>query len=135
MPWVCSLFSALSVRAVEGIGKNITTSAEHGDYYRPLAPGDYIITIEADGYIPFSASAIVPDDGSGVVLNAVLQQLPDGSHVAEPNAGTLAAYTKGFASDQLLLLAAAPLLLQGLRMAHIRLKKRASDPSTWQRTL
>jgi hypothetical protein len=125
------------VRAVEGIGKNITTSAEHGDYYRPLAPGDYIITIEADGYIPFSASAIVPDDGSGVVLNAVLQQLPgmDGSHGADPNDGALAAYTKGFASDQLLLLAAAPLLLQGLRMAHIRLKKRASDPSAWQRAL
>lgn len=59
-----------------------------GDFYRPLAPGQYGVLVAAEGYASFSANVTVPEDGSGVALDVVLLPLgPAGSGGAGSGGG------------------------------------------------
>ncbi|GAB4822565.1 hypothetical protein N2152v2_009611 [Parachlorella kessleri] len=59
---------------VAGIDFTVSSRQRFGDFYRPLAPGQYGILVSSDGYLPFSTNITVPADGSGAVLDVILQQ-------------------------------------------------------------
>ena len=61
--------------AVAGIDKDVRSSLPFGDFYRPLAPGDYTVTVTSRGYTSYSANVTVPADGSGASLRVALRQL------------------------------------------------------------
>lgn len=53
------LVAAISVK---GIDRTIYSGPVFGDFHRSLAPGKYLITVSADGYVPVEKTARVPDD-------------------------------------------------------------------------
>ena len=57
---------------VNGIAKVTKSGAKFGDYYRPLAPGKYKLTVKKAGYKTTSATVVVPASGKGVIQNFVL---------------------------------------------------------------
>jgi carboxypeptidase D len=57
---------------VKGIAKTTKSGPTFGDYYRPLAPGKYTITVKKAGYKSSTASVVVPSTGKGVIRNFVL---------------------------------------------------------------
>lgn len=57
---------------VEGISTVTASRDKFGDYYRPLAPGRYMVMVSKDGYKPFSVNLTVPADGSGAQRHFVL---------------------------------------------------------------
>lgn len=64
--------------SVQGIPHDITAGAAFGDFYRPLAPGDWLITASLPGYSNATVPVTVPADGSGVVLDFQLAPLDKG---------------------------------------------------------
>ena len=61
--------------SVQGIPHDITAGATFGDFYRPVAPGDWLVTASLAGYGNASVPVSVPKDGSGVVLDFQLGAL------------------------------------------------------------
>uniref|UniRef100_A0A061S7Q8 Carboxypeptidase D n=1 Tax=Tetraselmis sp. GSL018 TaxID=582737 RepID=A0A061S7Q8_9CHLO len=61
---------------VAGISKAIRAS-RFGDFYRPLAPGNYTVTASAAGYMAQSKEVAIPRDGSGARLEFVLPSAGD----------------------------------------------------------
>ncbi|GAB4823357.1 hypothetical protein N2152v2_010403 [Parachlorella kessleri] len=57
---------------VEGIDKVVKSKSPYGDFYRPLAPGDYTVMFSAPGYVTETTNVTVPGDGSGVGLDVFL---------------------------------------------------------------
>ncbi|GAX75469.1 hypothetical protein CEUSTIGMA_g2912.t1 [Chlamydomonas eustigma] len=49
------------------------SSCPSGQYYRPLAPGLYNMTVESSGHIASTVEIRVPEDGLGLVLNIELK--------------------------------------------------------------
>ena len=49
--------------SIQGIDKDILPDPEHGDYYRMLPPGNYIITAQSFGYLTQSMNIAVPING------------------------------------------------------------------------
>eukprot|EP00210_Caulerpa_lentillifera_P000762 g737.t1 len=62
---------------VKGIKKILHSRAEFGDFYRPLSPGAYNITISAKGFYSKSAEILIPEDGTGYKLNFTLKSFRD----------------------------------------------------------
>lgn len=61
--------------SVEGIDHDVSTRAKFGDFYRPLAPGRYVVTAKADGYKSTSKTIRIPDElGEGAVYEFVLTE-------------------------------------------------------------
>lgn len=71
---------------------------QFGDYYRPLAPGTYSVTVSKRGYAPASAEVTVPEDGSGVHKDWVLEPLPTEHKPAPTAAAWSAMATAGYGS-------------------------------------
>eukprot|EP00887_Chlorella_sp_A99_P003980 scaffold11.g3980.t1 len=65
--------------SVAGIDKMVHSRAKWGDYYRPLAPGEYKVTVSKAGYRSATALVTVPADGSGVRRDFVLAPARTGS--------------------------------------------------------
>jgi hypothetical protein len=59
--------------SVEGVDFSVHSGWQHGDYYRPLAPGRYTLVVRSEGYMPSRSNVTVPENGSGVVRNFVLR--------------------------------------------------------------
>mmetsp|Transcript_26432 Transcript_26432/g.57658 ORF Transcript_26432/g.57658 Transcript_26432/m.57658 type:complete len:493 (+) Transcript_26432:213-1691(+) len=53
---------------VIGLTRNVTTS-QFGDFYRPLAPGNYTVRVSANKHLPVMMNITVPADGSGLRLS------------------------------------------------------------------
>ena len=62
---------------MQGIPHDVTAGATFGDFYRPLAPGNWLVTASLPGYSNASVPVTVPADGSGVVLDFQLSPLDD----------------------------------------------------------
>jgi len=60
---------------VKGIEKDYFTRPEFGDFYRPLKPGRYDVTISADGYQNYPTRITIPDNGTGEVYRFELETL------------------------------------------------------------
>lgn len=60
--------------SVVDISTHVTSSAAFGDFYRPLAPGQYMLVAEAYGYITGRHAVDVPEDGSGIHHNFTLSE-------------------------------------------------------------
>ncbi|GMH44659.1 hypothetical protein BSKO_12611 [Bryopsis sp. KO-2023] len=55
---------------VEGIDHVVKTRPEFGDFYRPLAPGSYVVTARVEGYEDVSIDVTIPGGlGNGVVYD------------------------------------------------------------------
>ncbi|KAL4531307.1 hypothetical protein Ndes2437A_g08645 [Nannochloris sp. 'desiccata'] len=59
---------------VKGNARVSNSGAKFGDYYRPLAPGKYTITVKKAGYKSASVAVVVPRNGKGVIRNFVLKK-------------------------------------------------------------
>jgi hypothetical protein len=57
---------------VEGNSRSVLTRDGFGDFYRPLAPGRYTVTVSKAGFKPLSVNLTVPEDGSGAQRHFVL---------------------------------------------------------------
>lgn len=53
---------------------------------RPLAPGSYIVTASAEGFVSRSAEVLIPSEGSGRIHNFVLEPLASPKEVCFPHA-------------------------------------------------
>ena len=62
---------------MQGVRHDVTASASFGDFYRPLAPGNWLITASLPGYGNASVPVTVPRDGSGVMLDFQLAALDE----------------------------------------------------------
>ncbi|KAK9814699.1 hypothetical protein WJX72_010093 [[Myrmecia] bisecta] len=62
--------------SVQGIDFNVSASATFGDYYRPLAPGQYTVTASMDGYAPATQVVTVPADNIGKAVKHADDLLP-----------------------------------------------------------
>lgn len=61
--------------SVDGIDKVIMSKGSFGDFYRPLAPGQYLVRVSAPGYRIFSQTVTVPSGiGEGYVLRVFLSK-------------------------------------------------------------
>lgn len=58
---------------VEGSDMVVKSTAEFGDFYRPLAPGEYTVIVEKEGYNTIRTNVTVPKDGRGVIKHLTLQ--------------------------------------------------------------
>lgn len=58
---------------VEGSNMIVKSTVEFGDFYRPLAPGKYTITVQKEGYTTFRTNVTVPRDGRGVSKDFILR--------------------------------------------------------------
>uniref|UniRef100_T1J6F0 Peptidase M14 domain-containing protein n=1 Tax=Strigamia maritima TaxID=126957 RepID=T1J6F0_STRMM len=56
--------------SVSGINHNVVSSLD-GDYWRLLAPGNYVVTVSKDGYSRVNRSVIIPEIGA-ITLNFTL---------------------------------------------------------------
>lgn len=65
---------------MQGVPHDVTAGAAFGNFYRPLAPGDWLITASLPGYGNASVPVSVPADGSGVVLEFQLAPLDETGH-------------------------------------------------------
>lgn len=64
---------------IEGISKTVHSRPEFGDFYRPLSPGIYNVTVIAKGFYSKSVEISVPEDGSGYQRNFRLRPNEDAS--------------------------------------------------------
>ena len=108
---------------VEGIDFTVRSGWQHGDYYRPLAPGRYTLLVRREGYMPYRSNVTVPDSGAGVVRNFVLRQRPS---PAQPTMTRAAKVAVALGDSQVhgnnwFLVVGALLLLLGLWQIHKRL--------------
>eukprot|EP00208_Stichococcus_sp_RCC1054_P000069 CAMPEP_0206143764 /NCGR_PEP_ID=MMETSP1473-20131121/21729_1 /ASSEMBLY_ACC=CAM_ASM_001109 /TAXON_ID=1461547 /ORGANISM="Stichococcus sp, Strain RCC1054" /LENGTH=569 /DNA_ID=CAMNT_0053539315 /DNA_START=81 /DNA_END=1787 /DNA_ORIENTATION=- len=72
--------------SVTGVSTYVTSSPTFGDFYRPLAPGNYELVAEAEGYRSARGSIEVPADGIGVRHNFTLAV--DSTHKPQPKSGS-----------------------------------------------
>jgi len=61
--------------SVRGTKWTVTSGRQFGDYYRPLAPGTYVVQVTKSGYKSSAATITVPADGRGVTHNFELMKL------------------------------------------------------------
>lgn len=55
-----------------GLDKAVQSHAQRGDFYRPLAPGRYTVTLSHPGFKPLTHNLTVPADGSGAQRHFLL---------------------------------------------------------------
>lgn len=60
---------------VKGNARVSKSGAEFGEYYRPLAPGKYTITVKKAGYKSASVAVVVPKNGKGAIRKFVLKKI------------------------------------------------------------
>jgi hypothetical protein len=58
--------------AVEGIDKVLKSKHSFGNFYRPLAPGEYTLIFSSAGFSPEIANMTVLEDDSGIELEVYL---------------------------------------------------------------
>lgn len=128
---------------------SVLTREGLGDYYRPLAPGRYTVTVTKEGYKPFTVNLTVPTDGSGAQRHFVLAREGSsgggevayslkslGSGGSEGGAAGALPWHSGAAAadsggahpsrgrDRLLMLAVGAAVVYGLWLTHSRLQRR-----------
>ena len=58
--------------SVAGIDWTLQSGDTFGNFYRPLAPGRYTVTVRKTGYKPAQATVTVPTSGAGVARTFAL---------------------------------------------------------------
>lgn len=62
--------------SIDGIDKTISSRASFGQFNRPLAPGNYVVRVAAEGFQSAATKVTVPNElGKGVELNVRLSKL------------------------------------------------------------
>ena len=84
-----------------GVDKAIRSHPQRADFYRPLAPGRYTVTVARAGFKPLVHNFTVPADGSGAQRHFLL--VPEGS----PGEGAVAFSLKSLARSEATATAAA----------------------------
>lgn len=113
--WACPISFA-----VEGIPLATFSSSKHGDFYRPLAPGEYTIIVKSDGYKTETVDVVIPADGTGLKHNFILtrKKQPKGK-IAQPlDSGS-------FLRDSFILVSIGLFIFYGLWAVHMKITKRA----------
>jgi len=117
---------------VEGSNFTVTSGPVHGEFFRPLAPGRYTVTVRGDGLIPTRTNVTIPVSGAGVVREFVLRprRLPSGAQQKLAVVLTPAEQNR----DNMLLLGGGILVLYGLWITHRRMVHRTFS-STRERSV
>ncbi len=60
------------VNSHDGDHSQVFTDPDFGDYYRPIAPGTYNVTVSATGYTSQIINGVVVNEGAATILNVTL---------------------------------------------------------------